>query len=137
MCLNRFCIDEDTAFEVSGIYQVEKREHKLFESNSKAALKTLMSFNLYSMEEYSYMQVIDSAFFKIVQNKRQDLQTHIVIASPEDFIDANQIREFILKTIKKYNIERVKLTIFSMYRSQIISKEEMEDIHKNKTNSVN
>ena len=136
MCLNRFCIDEDTAFEVSGIYQVEKREHKLFESNSKAALKTLMSFNLYSMEEYSYMQVIDSAFFKIVQNKRQDLQTHIVIASPEDFIDANQIREFILKTIKKYNIERVKLTIFSMYRSQIISKEEMEDIHKNKTNSV-
>ena len=96
MCLNRFCIDEDTAFEVSGIYQVEKREHKLFESNSKAALKTLMSFNLYSMEEYSYMQVIDSAFFKIVQNKRQDLQTHIVIASPEDFIDANQIREFIL-----------------------------------------
>ena len=125
MCLNRFCIDEDTAFEVSGIYQVEKREHKLFESNSKAALKTLMSFNLYSLEEYSYMQVIDSAFLKIVQNKRQDLQTHIVIASPEDFIDANQIREFILKTIKKYNIERVKLTIFSMYRSQIISKEEM------------
>ena len=67
MCLNRFCIDEDTAFEVSGIYQVEKeREHKLFESNS--ALKTLMSYNLYSLEEYSYMQVIDSAFLKIVQN---------------------------------------------------------------------
>ena len=27
MCLNRFCIDEDAAFELSGIYYFQKRVH--------------------------------------------------------------------------------------------------------------
>ena len=29
MCFNRFCIDEDVAFELSGVYYLEKESQKL------------------------------------------------------------------------------------------------------------
>ena len=35
MCLNRFCIDEDAAFESSGVYYLEKESEKLRRSEGR------------------------------------------------------------------------------------------------------
>ena len=35
MCFNRFCIDEDVAFELSGVYYLEKESEKLKRSESR------------------------------------------------------------------------------------------------------
>ena len=35
MCLNRFCIDEDAAFESSGVYYLEKESEKLRRSKGR------------------------------------------------------------------------------------------------------
>ena len=55
MCFNRFCIDEDAAFELSGIYQLEA----------------------YFTED---CKIMDSAFQKIVESDAKDLNTHIIYA---------------------------------------------------------
>ena len=35
MCLNRFCIDEDAAFELSGVYYLQKSSFELEHSEDK------------------------------------------------------------------------------------------------------
>ena len=38
MCLNRFCIDEDASFELSGVYDLKKWSNKVTDEIRKAIL---------------------------------------------------------------------------------------------------
>ena len=38
MCLNRFCIDEDASFELSGVYDLKKPSYKSIDRIRKAIL---------------------------------------------------------------------------------------------------
>ena len=38
MCLNRFCIDEDASFELSGVYNLKKPSNKVSEKIRKTVL---------------------------------------------------------------------------------------------------
>ena len=50
MCLNRFCIDEDTAFEVSGVYQFDKgRGHKLSLSRLRSRFKNIENIKVMTL----------------------------------------------------------------------------------------
>ena len=40
MCLNRFCIDEDAAFELSGVYYLEKSSEDIYEKEFELERKS-------------------------------------------------------------------------------------------------
>jgi len=57
MILNRFCIDEDAAFELSGVYYLKKSSEMIFGNSLKFKVKRKLkgkgSFNdHYSFQEY-------------------------------------------------------------------------------------
>ena len=141
MCLNRFCIDEDAAFELSGVHYLK--------DYTKQGLK----------------KKIDPTFQKTFGDKTEDSEIHIVCAvvpyriilngpllvrptysnvafrrtAPVDLWDAvhneskeKQLRSFILKSMKNYNVKSVMVSIFSMGRRHLITKEKMESFCKGK-----
>ena len=73
--------------------------------------------------------MIDSVFNKIVESKAEYLKTHFVYAGDYYAVDYNvsKLNTLILKGIKKYNIRKAMLTIISMSRLSLITKEGMED----------
>ena len=113
MCLNLFCIDEDAAFELSGIYYSEKS----FVNDEK---------------------VIDSAFAKIVKSDTKKLETHFIYADNQHFRIYNWIDEglktFILDGMQKYGIKKVMVTKIRLSRRNLITKEKMENYCKGEEN---
>ena len=112
MCFNRFCIDEDAAFELSGVY------------SWKTPTNSGKGFD---------EKVIDSIFKKIVENKKQDMETHFVYAVDYDYwfiyithFIAVQLRSLIHKKMKKYKIKKVMVTCIEMWRRHLITRERME-----------
>ena len=80
--------------------------------------------------------MIDSALRK----NSKKLETHFVFASHYYHFREDTIRSFILDGMKKYKIKSVMVTIIDMWRSNLITKEKMEDFCKGKEsekNSVN
>ena len=75
-------------------------------------------------------QVIDSAFKKIIQSKTENMDIHFVYAGFYYFYSdehENRLKSFILKGMKKYNINKVMVTIIYMWRHRLITKEKMLD----------
>ena len=112
MALNRFCIDEEAAFESSGVYYLKKR-------------KTDPRFNDLEKLEFD-KQVIVSACENIAQNKSNDSKIHFVYAYGDrhnyhyDFIVPG-IRE----EMKKCKLESVLWTFISMVRWEPITDKDM------------
>ena len=112
--VNRFCIDEDAAFELSGVYYFEK-------------LDTLEAIDNYQKTLYKRKSTIDSALRKAVESNSSE--QHVIIAGdgyPFDII--NSIRQVIKRPI----LESVLVTTIYMYRDLLITKENMEHICKGK-----
>ena len=106
--VNRFCIDEDAAFELSGVYNFEKLD-KLEASNTRKS-------------------TIDSALRKAVESNSSEL--HVIIAG--DRFDSFDILNSIPEIIIRPTLESVMVTTIYMYRDLLISKENMEYICKGK-----
>ena len=73
--------------------------------------------------------VIHSAFTKIVDYQMQNMDIHFVYAS-EYYYYSDRLRSFILKEMTKCNIRKVMMTIISMGRKELITKEKMENYGK-------
>ena len=109
--VNRFCIDEDAAFELSGVYYFEKWDE------------------LEGIDDFLYKRksLIDSALRKAVESNSFEL--HVIIAGDGYPFDiANSIR----KLIKRPTSKSVLVTTIYMYRDLLISKDNMEHICKGK-----
>ena len=112
--VNRFCIDEDAAFELSGVYYFEK-------------LDQLEAFDNFQKTLYKRKSTIDSALRKAVEGNSSEL--HVIIAGDRYSFDiVNSIPEI----IKRPTLESVLVTTIYMYRDLLISKENMEHICKGK-----
>ena len=74
-------------------------------------------------------QVIDSGFKTIIESKiTENMDIHFVCAGSYLFSrDDLWMESFILKRMKKYKINKAMLTIFHMWKSNLITKEKMLD----------
>ena len=107
MYLNRFCIDEDAAFEISGVHY----------------LKTPSDGITY--DDQFDDQAIDFAFQEIVKSKTENMETHFVYTGKYYWIHKARLRSSILKKMKKYKIKKVITTIINMSRKNLITQEKM------------
>ena len=113
MYLNRFCIDEDAAFELSAVFI-----------------------------NYGYRQVeelIDSAFQRIVENKTEDMETHFIFAGGffeafgiNDLHNPDELQSLIEKSMNKYGMKSIMVSIIYMERVNLITKEKMKIYCKGK-----
>ena len=123
MIINRFCIDEDAAFELSGVYCFHKFSHN-YERNYEGFK---LGRKEQGMKEHFDKKVIDSAFQKITKNKVKKLKIHIVYAGPYYFSWLEErLRSIILEEMKIYKIKFLMVTMIDMERCELITKEAME-----------
>ena len=106
MIFNRFCIDEDAAFEFSGINYFEEP---------------------FVEKEHFDETAIDSTIQKITEKEAKELKIHFVCAGGYYFLWAEY---FIRKRMKKYNIKSVMVTFIDIERLKLITKEAMENYCK-------
>ena len=104
MILNRFCIDEDAAFELSGVMDLKKSSLEM-------------------------RQCINTALQKISENEAKELQIHFVYAG-NHYYYGDKLRLIILNEMKKYKIKSVMVTSVYLHRRNLITKEKMESYCK-------
>ena len=115
MCLNRFCIDEEAGFEVSGVYRLNE-----------------LPFNEVSVVN-SNKKIIESAFQKNAQCKVTNLEPHFIYAGGYSLdplycnLDYhNRLKLFFEELMKKYQVKSVMLTFIYMKKNKLITNEKME-----------
>ena len=109
MYLNRFCIDEEAAFEAAGVYSMQKY-------GTKIPYKLRYRFFWNQMKRFA-------------ESKPKDSKIHLIytesnLFKKEDLTD--QLKSFILKGMKMYKIETVIVTILRMNRNNHITQEIMK-----------
>ena len=110
MCMNRFCIDEDAAFELNGVYGMEMPSQ---------------TFNNMNAQMHSSKNVlIYPAFEKIVANGAEDLDIHFIYAGE---LIPSRLEPVIVEAMKFYKIKSVMMTDLWMWRENLITKEAMEN----------
>ena len=101
MIFNRFCIDEDAAFELSGVYYLKSHNWNNFDANTTC-----------------------SALRKISETEAKELQTHIIYAG--DFFGTNRLKSLVQKEMKKNRIKSAMVTSYDLWRMNLITKGAME-----------
>ena len=113
MCLNRLCIAEDAAFELSGVYCFAKYFFQIYYDY------------FYNVQKKCFNEKnIDSAFREILTNKTKERKIHFICTV--GWSSSDTLRSFILKGMKKCKIRSVMVTFFHMERRNLITKEKME-----------
>ena len=125
MCLNRFCIDEEAAFELSGVNYLKRRS----EVHGKYAKNCQLQLKVRSDEK-----IIDFALLKIIKSESKKLKTHFVYAGNFYWLNEDKLRSLIFKGMKKYNIKSTIVTLINMRRRSLITKEKTENYCKGKEN---
>ena len=109
MIFNRFCIDEDAAFELSGVYYLKSH----FDAKTTC-----------------------SALRKISETEGKELQTHIICAGV--VYDTDKLKSLVQREMTKNRIKSVMMTSYNLSRVKLITKEAMVDECKDKwRDSVN
>ena len=102
MIFNRFCIDEDAAFELSGVYYLKSDYLNYFDANTTC-----------------------SALRKISETEAKELQTHIIYAGA--VYDTDKLKSLVQKEMKKNRIKSAMVTRCYLRREKLITKEARED----------
>ena len=150
MILNRFCIDEDAAFELSGVNYL-KKFRKVFSDTEKGKEYSENCIHSYSklnfhehlvilQKEHFDEEVITAALQKISENEAKELKIHFVYAGDYYYWNEYKLRSIILNGMKKHKIKSVMVTCNHLYRWKLITKEEMESYckgEKDEKDSVN
>ena len=124
--LNRLCIDEDAAFELSGVHYLEKLNIVHDSDTLENNLHELYS-NDDQIDDFLKRQksMIDSALQKAVGNNSNGLDFHVInVGHRFNYCVENSLR----KVLQKYKLESVLVTTLYMYKDLLISKETMEHI---------
>ena len=114
--INRFCIDEDVASEISVVVRFRDDERK------------------------EKSDLVKKFIQKVSKNEDKQLKTHFVFTGDYYFFNENELRSSILEGIKRHKIKSIMVTWLWMSRNNLITKELMENFCKGKykiTNSVN
>ena len=85
---------------------------------------------------------IDSAFKKLAENKTKDLQVHFVFAGYFYMFIRKKLHQLMIEGMKKYNLKNVMMTIISMKRVRLITKEKRDEyclgnVHSREKKSFN
>ena len=104
MYLNRLCIDEEAAFESTGIYFFKEFEQIIMWQEMR----------------------------RLAENKSEDLTLHFVCAGDYFWGDRDRLLSFIRVGMKKHNIEEVMMTLLRMEKMNVITKENMESFCEGK-----
>ena len=98
MYLNRLCIDEEAAFESTGVYFLREFEQIVLWKEMR----------------------------RLAENKSEDLALHFVYAGDSFWGDNDKLLSFMFTGMKKHNLKEVMMTILKMERINLITKETME-----------
>ena len=149
MILNRFCIDEDAAFELSGVNYLKKVGfHSSIDTEkgkeySENCIHSYSKLNFHEhliilQKEHFDEEVITAALQKISENEAKELKIHFVYAGR--YWEEDKLRRIILNGMKKHKLKSVMVTRIYLHRKNLITKEEMESYckgEKKKKDSVN
>ena len=72
-----------------------------------------------------------------MENEAKELQVHIVYAGNYYHYFDDTLRSFILEGMRKFKIRSVMVTKIFMWRSDLVTKEKMENLYKGDRDSVN
>ena len=108
MYLNRFSIDEEAAFEATGVYSMQK-------------YGTTIPYSL----QFRFFRKQMKLF---AETQSKDSKIHLIYTESNLFTEelTDQLRSFILKGMKMFNIETVIVTILRMNRNNLITQENMK-----------
>ena len=98
MYLNRLCIDEEAAFESTGVYFLREFEQIVLWKEMR----------------------------RLAENKSEDLALHFVYAGDSFWGDNDKLLSFMFTVMKKHNLKEAMMTILKMERINLITKETME-----------
>ena len=124
--LNRLCIDEDAAFELSGVHYLEKLNIVHDSDTLENNLHELYS-NDDQIDDFLKRQksMIDSALQKAVGNNSNGLDFHVInVGHRFNYFVENSLRE----GIQKYELDSILVTTLYMFKDLLISKEKMDHI---------
>ena len=76
--------------------------------------------------------MIESAFIKILEAKKEDLETHFVYAGYYYLYHSNNLKSFLLKGMKKHHIKMVMVTNIHMTRERLITKKDEKNYRNDK-----
>ena len=119
MILNRFCIDEDAAFELSGVNYLKKfRQYFDKEKGEEYSENCIHSYSKLNFHEHLVIlqkehfdeEVITAALQKISENEAKELKIHFVYAGWYYYFHEDKLRSIILNGMKKHKIKSVMVT---------------------------
>ena len=133
MILNRFCIDEDAAFELSGVNElsdlINTEKGKEYSEN---CIHSYSKLNFHEhlvilQKEHFDEKVITAALQKISENEAKELKIHFVYAGDYySYYHEDKLISIILNGMKKHKIKSVMVTKIHLERWELITKEKME-----------
>ena len=118
--INRLCIDEDAAFELSGVHYFETSD--ILKSSANKSKGSKRKDNFRNKREFK----IDFALRKAAETDSDDLELHLINVG--DYFSSWTLEGLLRKGIQKYEFESVLVSTIYMYRDLLISKENMERI---------
>ena len=122
MIFNRFCIDEDAAFELSAVHSAKKLSSPHLDGE-------IIENNFISMIEKVIGSALQMHAENVILKPNKELQTHFVCVGRFMYIE-DILKPIILKKMKKYKIKSVMVTNIYMERRKLITKENMESHYK-------
>ena len=122
--LNRFGIDEDAAFEILGIYYLKK--------SSKQNLKTTISRKYKEEKEQFDSKIVNTAIQKAAENQSTGIQSFFIYAGYDYQYSTHVLKSLVLEGMRRYGLQSAMLTMICMWRSHLVTKEQMEDYYKGK-----
>ena len=69
---------------------------------------------------------------KFVESKTNEIKTHLIFISDYSNVHEDELKSFMQKTVKKYEIDSVMVTTIQIWRHHLITKERMENYCKGK-----
>ena len=120
--LNRFGIDEDAAFEILGIYYLKK--------SSKENLKTTISRKYKGEKEQFDSKIVNTAIQKAAENQSTNSESLFIYAGYDYQYSTHVLKSLVLEGMRRYGLHSAMLTMICMWRSHLVTKEQMEDYYK-------
>ena len=124
--LNRFAIDEDTAYEVLGVYYLQQSSAELCDPKNDA-------YANYEIERQHKKRFDDEMFEKgiklIAENRSSNVQTHIFIAGLL-FEEGSELMEYLSNLMRDREIPSILLTCFILNRIRVCTLEDVKSAYK-------
>ena len=133
--INRFSIDEDAKNEILKIYQLEypffnsligelTLEEGLDLINHRIAYDSLGRTNFVrSVKETRFLDIIDAGVASMVDFGKNDMMPHFVYCFEDYIFFEEKLKQIILKKVQKYGISSSIVTMLTMSRINLITKE--------------